>query len=75
MIPERRETNDISPVLLQLSACRHIMGCCIGWVNPNKSCAKEMEMLVTEAEEVRVCGVEYHSTEEKSSRNLRRGPT
>lgn len=74
MIPERRETNEISPELLQLSAWRHIMGCCIGWVNPSRSCAKEIETLVTEAEEARICGAEYQNTQKESSRNLHRGP-
>lgn len=50
------------------------MGCCIGWVNPSRSCAKEIETLVTEAEEARICGAEYQNTQKESSRNLHRGP-
>ena len=41
------------------------MGCCIGWANPSRSRAKEMETLVTEAEEARICGAECHNTQKK----------
>lgn len=71
VLPERRETNEVSAVLPELSS-KHIMGFCTEWGNPSRiwwsCCAREM--LFMDSEEARICEAEYQNIHRKSSRNL-----